>query len=66
MAKFEIRFKNPIQINLGLREFIFEIAPPLKKNQVIISCGNLTISILEKTLGYLDPFTLGEIDGWWE
>ena len=66
MAKFELRLKNTVQINLSLRDFLFEIIPTLKKNQVIVSCGNLTISIVEKTLGYLDPFTLGEIDDWWE
>lgn len=62
MAKFSIHIPKPITLPIRLREFIFEVKAKATQSAMLISCGTAQAEIAEKTLGYFDPFQLGNMD----
>lgn len=64
MAKFEIKLRKPIQLNLDLKGLVIELIPEIDESMMIFSQDTATASIIELTLGELDPYTFGEIDSW--
>lgn len=64
MAKFEIKLKKPIKLNLDLKGLVIELIPEIDESLLYLNQDAVPASIRELTLGRLDPRTFGEIDNW--
>ena len=62
MAKFSIHIPKPITLPIRLREFIFEVKAKATQSTMLITCSAAPTATVEKTLGYFDPYELGDMD----
>lgn len=62
MVKIEFKIRSPIIIPVNLADFTFKWEFGSENTDLYLTESNAALVVTPRTLGVLDPFTLGDID----